>query len=302
MSELEIKPNKKSIETKVGIFSLFAIVVTIIAYSWLTGFLQKREMTDLKAKFNFAGKIEKGSPVSIFGVEKGKVIKIEVLKDGILVYFRVKLDFPLTEGTEFLIRDTDLMGGVVLAILPGKGTKPLDLQKIQTGSKVVGMENIIVEMSRISAGLNEFFDKVGDIGSLITNLQSIVENSQKTVITVNSSIQKNSVRIEEIIKNLEITSTAVSEILAENKNSINSTLQTLPKLLSDMETSLKQMNELSANFGKISQKMTKADGSFQRLISEKDLYDNLLKSAADLDSLILDIKNNPKKYFKVKVF
>ena len=39
-----------------------------------------------------------------------------------------------------------------------------------------------------------------------------------------------------------------------------------------------------------------------KLINDDNLYDNLQKSIEDLDALIKDIKENPKKYIKVSVF
>ena len=302
MSEIEFHPNKKSTEIKVGIFAFAAIFIIIIGYSWFTGFLQKGKFTEIKVRFERAGNIETGSPVSIFGVKKGKVKKIEVLKDGILAHLQVKLDFPLMEGTEFLIHDTDIMGGVVLEIIPGEGEQPLDLRKIQRGNKVLGIENLIVELNRLSVGLSGVFDKIDNFASLWENLQSLVDSSQKTVTNINSAVLQNSDKIAEIMNNMEIVSSSITRMLQRNEGTIDSSLQVLPELFSELKKSLIRINKISEDFEKVSEKMSQNDGSLQLLISERELYDNLLKSSAALDSLLSDIKRNPKKYFKVKVF
>jgi phospholipid/cholesterol/gamma-HCH transport system substrate-binding protein len=56
------------------------------------------------------------------------------------------------------------------------------------------------------------------------------------------------------------------------------------------------------NIRTVSDKMANEESSFQRLISEEDLYDNLLRASSRMDSLLVDIKDNPERYFKIKVF
>jgi phospholipid/cholesterol/gamma-HCH transport system substrate-binding protein len=44
------------------------------------------------------------------------------------------------------------------------------------------------------------------------------------------------------------------------------------------------------------------DGTVKRLVKDRKLYDNLVKTLADLDSLVSDVKKNPQKYIHVSVF
>jgi len=62
------------------------------------------------------------------------------------------------------------------------------------------------------------------------------------------------------------------------------------------------MDIIVKNFRDLSTKLVEEDSSFNKIITEKELYEKLLKSAVSLDSLLIDIKKNPGKYFKVKVF
>ena len=62
------------------------------------------------------------------------------------------------------------------------------------------------------------------------------------------------------------------------------------------------MEKASGNIQAITEKILQEDNSLNKLITEKELYENLLKATANLDSLLKDIKKNPKKYFQIKVF
>ncbi|HEY0671456.1 MAG TPA: MlaD family protein [Longimicrobiales bacterium] len=59
--------------------------------------------------------------------------------------------------------------------------------------------------------------------------------------------------------------------------------------------------ELSA----LLQKVNRTDGTFNRMLTDPRLFDELLKSVTDLQTLLLDVRQNPKKYVpdvNVKVF
>ncbi|MCK4654177.1 MAG: MCE family protein, partial [Candidatus Cloacimonetes bacterium] len=93
--------NKKSIEFKVGLFSIIAIVILIACYSWFTEIMESRKYTPLKVKFKNAGNIEIGSTITVHGVKKGRVKELKIEDDGVVVFLQVELDFPLKEGTKF---------------------------------------------------------------------------------------------------------------------------------------------------------------------------------------------------------
>jgi phospholipid/cholesterol/gamma-HCH transport system substrate-binding protein len=49
-------------------------------------------------------------------------------------------------------------------------------------------------------------------------------------------------------------------------------------------------------------KIETGDGTMGRLLNDPGVYNELRQSLARLDSLIADVKANPKRYINVKVF
>ena len=63
-----------------------------------------------------------------------------------------------------------------------------------------------------------------------------------------------------------------------------------------------QVNATIANLNALSRQLNNPNSSLGMLITDKQLYTNATNAVATLDSLLADIKKNPKRYINVKVF
>jgi phospholipid/cholesterol/gamma-HCH transport system substrate-binding protein len=293
--------DKKSIEFKVGIFTIIALLILILGYSWFSEILESRKYTPVKVKFENAGNIEKGSSVSVLGVKKGRVKFLSIQKDGVILHLQVQLDFPLTKGTEFYIKEVDLMGEAQVEIIPGKSNEELDLEDVQNGYRNYGISTLISELSNMIVGMQNLLEEIVNEQGFIENVQSIIDTSYSFISKVNRSFDRNSDNIDKLIANTADLTLKFSELIDNNEENITETLASSALILSDLKITLAGINKTNKNFMEISEKILNEDGNFNRFITDKQLYDNLLKSTASLDSLLKDIKENPKRYFKIKI-
>ena len=138
--------DKKSAEFKVGLFTLLAIIILVLGYSWFMEVMENRKYIEIKVKFSNAGNIEKGSAVSILGVKKGRVKDISIESDGVTLNLQAELDFPLKKGTEFFIIETDIMGDVQVEIIPGQDNEMLDLSLVHYGFRNQGISGFVSQL------------------------------------------------------------------------------------------------------------------------------------------------------------
>ena len=294
--------NKKSIEFKVGLFSIVAIIILVVCYSWFTEILKSHKYTNLKVKFENAGNIELGSTVTIHGVKKGRVKELEIEADGVIIQLQVELEFPLKKGTKFYILESNLMGDVLVEIVPGRQEELLNFDEVQNGETSYGLTKLVSELSEVIFGLQSIMEIITKDGEFVRNLQSIVDTSVVMVNKINSSIDINSGKIDKLITNASNISERLSKLIEENQEDFSSSVSLTSNVLEKLDKNLLEMNEITDNFKMLSQKMLNEESTFNKIISEKELYENLLNTSASLDSLLKDIKKNPKKYFKIKVF
>ena len=299
---MKFHQNKKNIEFRVGFFSIIAILILAISYSWFTGVLENRKYTTVKVHFENAGNLEIGSDVTMNGVKKGRVKDLQVSSDGVVVHLLVELDFTMQEGTEFYILESNLMGDVLVEIIPGKGEGTLNLEEIQIGEKSYGLTKLVAELSEVVNGLESMMNGIYDNDGFLQNLRAIVDTSLVIVSKISSSYNRNSAEIEKIIANSSAISENLARLISENEENITETITQTADVMKGIKTTLTEMEKASSNIQVITEKILQEDNTLNKLITEKELYENLLQATASLDSLLKDIKKNPKRYFKIKVF
>ena len=290
---MEFYKNKKEIEFKVGVFSLVAIIVLIAGYMWLTNMINEKNYNEILVSFEDAAHLEPGTTVFVRGINCGKVNDVTLRDDDVLVSLLLHLDVPLKTGAKFIISDLDLMGNKQIEIIQAKSGKPLDLTKIQKGITAKNVSDLMEEVSKI---IFDFSQLLGDDNSsLITDLSEMISGIKTIFKNVNELVGENSEKISETINSLHALSDELQKIVESNKNGFNKS----GDLIVQMKESMKNLDGTLAKIDKLADMVSTEDSSVNKLLTEKELYEDLLKTSKNLDSLIVDIKRNPKRYFKL---
>ncbi|MEA2096650.1 MAG: MlaD family protein [Candidatus Cloacimonadota bacterium] len=293
--------NKKSTEFKVGLFTIIAIVVLAASYMWFTEALQSKNMTIVKVNFHNAGNIEVGSSVTISGVKKGRVKKIEVTPDGVIIDLQVKIDFPLREGTQFSVIESNLMGDVQVEIIPSFDGENLDLTQVQSGEKRYGLMKLVSELSSVVVDFQTIMDRIAGDENFVMQIDSVIDTTQMVINKINRSLDKNTEEFERLIINANQLTAKLNQLVTTNEESISNSMKKSSEIIASINSTLDDIKETSKSIRNITQKMQSDKSSINKLMSEDELYENLMRSSARLDSLLKDIKENPKRYFNIKI-
>ena len=285
--------NKSEIEFKVGLFTLAALVILISGYMWFTNVLSLKNSQEILVSFEDAAGLERGTSVFIRGINCGKVSQILLRDEDVLISLLVDFDLSLKQGTEFIISDADLMGNKKIDIIQTKIGGPLDLAEIQSGQTAINVAQIIAKAGNMVDDLSTLL--TDDNLILLTELQTMISDSKTMVNNVNNLVTSNSRQIYSTINSLSALSKDLEEILVNNKSEINDS----GKLIQHIEKTAENLNKTLAKIDQVADVFTTDETTINKLFTEKQLYDNMLKTSQNLDSLIEDIKQNPKRYFKL---
>jgi phospholipid/cholesterol/gamma-HCH transport system substrate-binding protein len=62
------------------------------------------------------------------------------------------------------------------------------------------------------------------------------------------------------------------------------------------------LSETSNNLNALLLGIQRGEGTLGKLLKDDSLYNNLTKTAEDLDKLFVDLRENPKRYVHISVF
>ncbi len=303
---------KISREFKTGFIAILVIALFIWGFNYLKGFnLFDPPSRTFYTEYNNVQGLSKASEVTINGLVVGQVIDIsfsaDPLKKGVLlVEFNVIGDFEFSKNSIAKIYSASLMGGKSLAIIPSFEGNPAvsgDFLKGEIESDIFSsfsdkinplqskVENVIVSADSLLVGLNQILDKRArrEIKTSISDVNQIIDNFNNTSLAINEIIENNRLKLSKSMTNLEKASNNFAKI----SDSI-SALE-LNKTLNKLQLTLNNVNDVMG-------KIESGDGSMALLLNDPQLYNNLKNASKELEELLRDVKEHPKRFVHFSIF
>jgi phospholipid/cholesterol/gamma-HCH transport system substrate-binding protein len=70
----------------------------------------------------------------------------------------------------------------------------------------------------------------------------------------------------------------------------------------DLSTTMKRVDDALASVQQVTAALNSPKGSVGMLLNDAQLYQNITTTMRDVDSLLVDFKNHPRRYINVSVF
>ncbi|OQC10806.1 MAG: mce related protein [Candidatus Cloacimonetes bacterium ADurb.Bin088] len=295
-------PKLYQTQLKVGLFTVIMLLIAVFGYLWLSKRISIRSQQDLQVGFTDVMGLEVGDKAMFRGMEVGRIKSIAARGDDILVTARVNRGLGLKEGAVFYISDSSLMGGTVLNIAQGEGPGLLDLGKTQRGEDPTG---VMALLGKANATLGEFNAVLSELrreNGLIAKSSSLLDDAGSAARSVEELSQDAKARLAATLQKIDSLSEQITRVAKANEEQINTVLQRSPQALENVSGTLDSLKALSANLSQTVKALNSGQGSAGLLLNDEALYHKLLRSVANLDSLVLDIRAHPKKYVKFSLF
>ncbi|RZK82556.1 MAG: MCE family protein [Pedobacter sp.] len=304
-------------ETKVGILAAFSIALLIIGYNFLKGNAIFSSETVLYAKYSHVDGLSVSKPVLINGFQIGRVDKLQLQPDGsIVATLKIKGKYDIPKNSIAKLESTDLLGSKAIVMALGTGgdyavdgdtlnanvAKGLmeTVEPVQKKAELIiaKMDSILTSVNTI---LNPNFQKNVDksFNSIASTLSSLEATSKK----VDNLVGSEGSRISAILANVE----AISNNLKQNNQKINGILNNINTITdqvaaSNFKQTVDNANKAMADLQTVVAKINNGQGTLGMLVNDTKMYDNLNNASKNLDNLIIDLKENPKRYVHFSVF
>ena len=300
---------KLSKEIKAAFFVLSTILLFIFGFNFLKGSSLLDKQKTIYAVYNEVDGLLVGANVMINGLSIGNVTELDFLPNStkILVTLKVKDKLNFSSKSTASIYETGVLGGLAISIDPIFERESI----VKTGDTL---------NSSVRPGLTELINRQIEplsrqLQSTITSVDSIFTGASNVLNRQTQEEIKESINVlTSAIKAINNSSIIIEKTLTDKNTQINNTIDNFEKISSNLSGVSEELNSfglsnllanLEVSVDGISSIVNKLDSdksTIGKLINEDEVYNNLNSSIESLNSLISDIKANPKKYVHFSVF
>jgi len=303
------------------------VTVTLALLYWGFNFLKGEDVFTndrvFYAVYADVGGLTKANPVSINGLNVGQVRDMYFLDNQssqVIIEMMLTNPIPIPKNSIAKIVSSDLLGSKGVEINLGNS-----IEMASPGDTLVPEVEISIK-DEVNRTLQPLKTKAEDlmlsIDTVITMLQNLFNKSNRD--NLSETLQ----HISNSFANLENATGRLDTLLYNQQSRLGRIMVNIESITSNLNDNQDEFNNIIANFSSLSdtlakarvaetllntnqtmleisvimQKINSGQGSMGMLVNDDSLYIELEKSAKDLNLLLEDIRNNPKKYVKVSVF
>lgn len=323
-------------EAIVGVFITVAVLIGIVGTLWLArrGFSKSYPMY---ARFAWGTNLKPGQQVLLAGVQVGFVDQVKLNPAGYLdVTISVDKQYQVPGGTTATVQNEGIFGDKSVALTPCRPANlPPALQgpgaaaaapngvinassdtaeappvchpgvflspgdTIPTGKSAPTMDEILTRVDSMSGALGQVVQAV--------RVQMVQEGGirdlHRTITSTNALLQQLQGVAAEQSRALSLTLASAQRTMnALDSAALDSTVRNMASTTQNLSALTSTLQQTTTRLDRVMQQVETGNGTAGRLLNDPGVYNNLRESLARLDSLLTDIKANPKRYINVKVF
>ena len=314
---------KFSNEIKIGIIVLGGIILLVWGLNYLKGknFFAKQHL--LYAVYSQVDGLVASNPVQMNGLSIGRVSSVNFLPDNsgnIIVSLTIdNTNIKIPRNTVAKIISADLMGSKAIQLIMGNDTvaaRNMDTLKSQiqlslqeeVNRQVAPIkskaENLLASMDSVLSVLQYVFNKNTreNLSKSFESIEKTVKALERTSVRFDTIVYSQQGRIVSIFNSVE----SVAQNIKGNNEKIANIIQNFSSISdsiakADLVTTITQANSVLKDFAKVMERINKGEGSLGLLLNNDSLYNNLSATSDNLNKLIQDINQNPRKYVRFSV-
>jgi len=297
-----MKSSKK--EVVIGICVVGALLALFMGINFLKGVNIFKAANYYYAEYTNVAGLQTSAPVTLNGFKVGQVRDIAYQFDNpghVKVELSLDRALKLPMGSRAVI-EQDILGTSTVVLKMASSNEYYAVGATIDSETASGlMDNV---SQTLMPNVNAIFPK---IDSLLTSLNRVVADpalskslGRLDAITLN---------LEQTMRQLNTTSRSLAPVMT-NVTSITDNLNTMSGALAGLSEDLKSapidsimgnVAAMSDNLRALSAQLNDPNSSLGLITRDRALYDNLNNCAASLDSLLIDVKRNPKRYISIKL-
>ena len=266
---------KNSLETKLGVFVVLAIFAAIFIIEMVGGasFLQRGYR--VSARFDTVQELKVGDSVKMAGVEIGRVEKITLAADQVMVSMKLHPDAVVKTDSQAVIKFAGLMGQNFVAINFGTPGAP----QVADGAMLE-----TVEQPDLSAIMTKLDKAAGGIANVAQSFSGDSINNLMGPLT--DLIKQNSARITATLSNME----SISGQIASGQGTVGKVIYQ-DQLYDSAMSTVTNLQDTVVQAKQLVTGISSGQGTLGKLATDDALYTSTTASMTNLNQILFKINH-----------
>lgn len=289
-------------EIKIALVAIVSIVLLFFGMNFLKGMTLFSSGNSYYITFKDISGLSSSSPIFANGYRVGVVkdVSFDYENNGdVVVEFMVDDDLQIPRGSTAEIV-SDLMGNVKMNLL--LADNPRDF--VAMGDTIMGVIN--------SGMLGKAKDMIPVIEKMLPKLDSILVNIN--MLLSDPNIGRTLGNVQKTTENLTVTTQQLNALMAnvnkdvpglmgkasgllDNANNLTANLAAV-----DVASTVAKVDQTLANVQQLTSKLNNNKGTLGLLMNDETLYNNLTNTVLSADSLLINLREHPKRYVHFSLF
>lgn len=291
-------------ELIIGLSVLVALFVLFFGINYLKGINIFKDSNYYYASYTNVAGLAQSAPVTVNGFKVGLVKDIRYEYDNpghVLVEISLDKHLKVPQGTEAVIA-SDMLGTASVVLKMGTSK---DYHNV--GDHLIGVTEKGL-MDNVTA------DIMPSVTALIPKIDSLL--TAAATLASDPALAQSVKRLDAITANLETSTRLLSRTMAPLPGITSSASQTVARIdtvsanlatlsgnLAELpiQTTFDRINSITTSLAELLKAMESDESTLGLLMQDPMLYNNLNGAVSSLDSLLIDVKKNPKRYISIKL-
>lgn len=289
-------------EVKIALVAITGLVLLFFGLNFLKGMKVFSPQNTYYIKFSDISGLTPSTPIYANGFRVGVVKDVVFDYDNadnlkVAVDIDKKLTIPGGTSAEIV---SDMLGNVQVKLLLGNDRK----HPMGHGAVIEGRTNdgTIGQVKDMIPAIEKMLPKLDSIMTTLNTLLAdpAVAQSMHNVETVTANLVTSTNELNRLMAGLNRDVPAMTQRANKLLDNTNTVAVNLAKV--DLEQTMQKVNTTLDNVKQFSEELNSNNGSLGLLMHDRSLYNNLNSTMRSADSLLTNIRENPKRYVHFSVF
>lgn len=314
-------------EIKIGFIAILSVTLIVVGVNFLKGSSFFGGDDIYYGYFNESGGLMPASSVAVNGVTVGKVTAIEFLpfekpEKRVKVTFNIQNhEIKLPKGLKIEIGSMDLFNKALILQFPnninkgylssrsriqGEVAKDM-MQQMQAYADPISkkLNKLMNNVDRVVGSFADFWDTTAtsEIHGSLFEIRNAVKRFGKLTGDVEGLVADERLKLSSILFNV----LSITENINKSNKEISIVLGNAKHITDDMVSAdfkgtIVDAHRVINTINKTLEEAEKGNGNLSKLLKDEALYNDLVKSNLKLQELLVDVKENPKRYVHFSLF